>query len=51
MSGQLITSYLGMTVHWINDESLKRQKTAIASIRITGRHTYDILAAKIQKVN
>ena len=30
---------------------MKRQKAAIASIRITGRHTYDILAAKIQEVH
>ena len=38
-------------VHWINDESLKRQKAAIACIRITERHTYDILAAKIEEVH
>lgn len=44
-------SYLGMTVHWIDDESLKRQKAAIACIRITGRHTFDILAAKIEEVH
>ena len=44
-------SYLGMTVHWINEKSLKRQKAAIACIRITGCHTYDILAAKIEQVH
>ena len=44
-------SYLGMTVHWIDDKSLKRQKAAIACIRITGRHTYDILAAKIEEIH
>lgn len=44
-------SYLGMTVHWINDKSLKRQKAAIACVRITGRHTYDILAGKIEEVH
>ena len=37
-------SYLGMTVHWINEISLKRQKAAIACIHIVGHHTYDILA-------
>ena len=44
-------SYLGMMVHWIDDESLKRQKAAIVCIRLTGRHTYDILAAKIEEVH
>ena len=40
-----------MTVHWIDEKSLKRQKAAIACIRIVGRHTYDILAAKIEEVH
>ena len=44
-------SYLGMTVHWIDQKSLKRQKAAIACIRIIGRHTYDVLAAKIEEVH
>jgi len=35
----------------LNDKSLKRQKVAIACIRITGRHTYDILAAKIEEIH
>jgi len=42
-------SYLGMMVHWINEKSLKTQKAAIACIRIVGRYTYDILAAKIEE--
>ena len=44
-------SYLGMTVHWINEKSLKREKAAIACIRIFGRHTYEILAVKIEEVH
>ena len=44
-------SYLGMTVHWIDQKSLKRQKAAIACIRVIGRHTYDVLAAKIEEVH
>ena len=44
-------SYLGMTIHWIDEKSLKRQKAAIACICIVGRHTYDILAAKIEEVH
>ena len=44
-------SYLGMTVHWIDHKSLKRHKAAIACIRVVGRHTYDVLAAKIEEVH
>jgi len=52
MCGRLTTkSYLGMMVHWINEISLKRQKATIACIHIVGRHTYDILAAKIEEVH
>ena len=32
-------SYLGMTIHWIDEISLKRRKAALACIRVTGRHT------------
>ena len=44
-------SYLGMTVHWINQKTLKRQKAAIACICIIGRHTYDVLTAKIEEIH
>ena len=44
-------SYLGMTVHWINPITLKRCKVAIACIRVTGHHTYDALAEKIEHVH
>ena len=44
-------SYLGMIVHWIDHTSLKRRKAAIACIRVIGRHTYDVLAAKIEEVH
>ena len=37
-------SYLGMTVHWIDDKSLKSQKAFVACVHITGHRTYDILA-------
>ena len=44
-------SYLGMTVHWIDESSLMRQKAAIACTRVIGRHTYDVLAAKIEQIH
>ena len=44
-------SYLGMTAHWIDPKTLRRQKAAIACMRIMGRHTYDVLASKIEQVH
>lgn len=44
-------SYLGMTVHWIDPHTLKRCKAAIACARMMGRHTYDLLACKIEQVH
>ena len=44
-------SYLGMTVHWIDPHTLKRHKAAIACTRMRGRHTYDVLACKIEQVH
>ena len=36
-----------MTVHWLDPSTLKRHKAAIACARLTGHHTYDVLAGKI----
>ena len=44
-------SYLSITVHWIDESSLMRQKAAIACTRVIRRHTYDVLAAKIEQVH
>ena len=44
-------SYLGMTAHWIDPKTLQRQKAAIACTRMMGRHTYDVLASKIEQVH
>ncbi|KYN30235.1 hypothetical protein ALC57_00303 [Trachymyrmex cornetzi] len=43
-------SYLGMTVHWINPETLERESAALACRRIKGKHTYDVLAQAINSV-
>ena len=39
-----------MTAHWIDPHTLNQHKAAIACTRITGRHTYDVLASKIKQV-
>ena len=44
-------SYLGMTVHWIDQKSLKRQKAAIAYVRVIRCHTYDVLVASIEGIH
>lgn len=40
-------SYLGMTVHCINETSLQCEKAATACKRVRGRHTYDAIGAEV----
>ena len=35
----------------VRSKTLQRQKAAIACTRIMGRHTYDVLASKIEQVH
>ncbi|XP_073668227.1 uncharacterized protein [Paramisgurnus dabryanus] len=44
-------SFLGMTAHWINTATFKRQKAALACKRMKGRHTYDVIAAEIDHIH
>ena len=44
-------TYFEMTVHWIDPVGLRCCKAAICCIRIVGRHTYDVLAAKIEHIH
>ena len=44
-------SYIGMTVHWIDTDTLKRCKAMIACVRITGHHTYDVIASRIEHIH
>lgn len=44
-------SYIGVTAHWIDNETLDRMSTALACRRLKGRHTYDVLAAKLEEIH
>ncbi|KYN12206.1 hypothetical protein ALC57_15629 [Trachymyrmex cornetzi] len=44
-------SYLGMTIYWINSDTLKREGAAIACRRFKGAHTYDKVTEIINKVH
>lgn len=44
-------SFLGMTCHWIEENTLERRSAALACARIKGRHTFDVLAAKISEIH
>ncbi|XP_060855581.1 uncharacterized protein LOC132933288 [Metopolophium dirhodum] len=43
-------SYLGITVHWIEDGSLERKSYLLSIKRLTGSHTYEILARSMESV-
>ena len=40
--------YLGVTVHWLCYDNFKRKIAALACRRLTGSHTYDLLADQLQ---
>ena len=44
-------SYIGVTAHWIDSETLDRVSAALACRRLKGRHTYDVLAAKLEEIH
>ena len=44
-------SYLGVTVHWIDDVSLVRRSAALACKRLRGSHTFDVLAEALDTVH
>lgn len=39
-----------MKVHWIDEKSLERKSAVLACHRVTGRHTYDVLAREINAI-
>lgn len=44
-------SFFGMTCHWIEEETMERKSAALACARVKGRHTFDVLAAKICEIH
>lgn len=44
-------SFLGVSIHWIDEESLQIRSGAVACRRIVGRHTYDVLAEMLDHVH
>lgn len=44
-------AFLGVTVHWVDTETLERQSAMLTVERLSGRHTYDVLAAALEKVH
>uniref|UniRef100_A0A3Q2PK85 BED-type domain-containing protein n=1 Tax=Fundulus heteroclitus TaxID=8078 RepID=A0A3Q2PK85_FUNHE len=44
-------SYLGLTVHWISESTLERNKAALACWKICGRHTYDVIGAEMENIH
>ena len=44
-------SYIVVTVHWIDPESLERKCAVLACQRLGGSHTFDVLAAALEDVN
>lgn len=42
--------YLGVTAHWIDDKTFKRHSAALACRRLSGSHTYDVLAEALSYI-
>uniref|UniRef100_UPI003AAFB1AC cocaine esterase-like n=1 Tax=Centroberyx gerrardi TaxID=166262 RepID=UPI003AAFB1AC len=40
-------SYIGVTCHWIDEETFERRSAALACQRLRGSHTFDVLAGAL----
>lgn len=44
-------SYIGVTCHWIHEETFGRRSAALACKRLRGSHTFDVLAGALDDVH
>lgn len=44
-------SFLGVTVHWLDTETLERKGGCLAIRQLSGSHTYDLLAKTLEGIN
>lgn len=44
-------SYIGVTAHWIETETLQRKSCVLACRRLKGKHTFDVLAAQLEDIH
>ena len=44
-------SFFGVTGHWIDPVTLERRSVALACRRVTGRHTYNVIAETLNSVH
>lgn len=44
-------SYLGITIHWIDQDTMDKKSAALSCRRLKGSHTFDVLAAALEEIH
>ncbi len=44
-------AFIGVTVHWIDEESMTRKAAALACKRLKGSHTFDVIAESLESIH